>query len=155
MVELRQNDQKRNPSTVFVFKLVFTLQNREICNLRCFTVFTRKQGARQSSVCYILLRRQPLCKLKAFLLLSTNRDLRLTLDDAGIHYCPRYFWERTRYLGRFLELQRCGIIIYRPRDRGLEFLFLDLGPQNRLQTIHGGSLSAGIYSNIPIYMYFT
>ena len=34
----------------------------------------------------------------ATILVSTNRDLRLTLDDAGIHYCPRYFWERTRYL---------------------------------------------------------
>ena len=46
----------------------------------------------------------------ATILVSTNRDLRLTLDDAGIHYCPRSFWERTRYLGRFLELQRCGIL---------------------------------------------
>ena len=64
-------------------------------------------------MCYILLGRRSLCKLEAFLLLSIYYlfYLRLsTLDDAGIHYCPRYFWERTRYLGRFLELQRCGIL---------------------------------------------
>ena len=37
------------------------------------------------------------------------------------------------------------VIIYRPRDISLECFFLDLGPQNRLRTIHGGGLSAGIY----------
>ena len=36
-------------------------------------------------------------------------------------------------------------IIYRPRDIGLEFFSLDLGPKNRLRTIHEGGLSAGIY----------
>ena len=39
------------------------------------------------------------------------------------------------------------VIIYMPRDIGLEFFFLDLGPQNRLRTIHGGGLSAGIYGS--------
>ena len=75
---------------------------------RCFTVFARKYG----SLCYILLRRQPLCKLDAFLLLSINGDLRLTLTlaDTGFHYCQRYFSKRTRYLGRFLELQCCATL---------------------------------------------
>ena len=50
-------------------------------------------------------------KLDAFLLLSINGDLRLTLADVGFHYnCQRYFSKRTRCLGRFLELQCCGIL---------------------------------------------
>ena len=75
-------------------------ETRAICNLLRFTIFTRKYG----SFCYILLRRRPPCKLDAFLLLSINGDLRLTLADAGFHYCQHYFSKRTQCLGRFLEL---------------------------------------------------
>ena len=51
---------------------------------------------------------------------------------------------RSIYLVGGLALLR-EVIIYSPIDIGLEFFSLDLGPQNRLQTIHGGGLSAGIY----------
>ena len=37
------------------------------------------------------------------------------------------------------------VIIYKPRDIGLEFFFLDLSPKNRLQPIHDGGLYPGIY----------
>ena len=43
----------------------------------------------------VLLRRWPLCKLEAFLLRSINGDLRLTLADAGFHYCQRYFSKKN------------------------------------------------------------
>ena len=53
-----------------------------------------------------ILRRRPLCKLDAFLLLSINGDLASsnTIADAGFHYCQRYSSKRTRCLGRFPEL---------------------------------------------------
>ena len=113
MVELRQNDQNRNPSTVFVFKLVFTLREPRDMQLAVFHRFYTEVG-RQPKQCLLHITTQAASvqvrSFSATILVSTNRDLRLTLDDAGIHYCPRYLWERTRYLGRFLELQRCGIL---------------------------------------------
>ena len=47
-------------------------------------------------------------QVRCFSAATINRDLCLTLADAGFHYCQRYFSKRTQYLGRFLEL-KCSV----------------------------------------------
>ena len=87
---------------------------------------------------YILLRRRPLCKLDAYLLLSINGDVRLTLANAGFHYCQHYFSKRTWCLGQFLELVLRSYMRYVVKPTLTHRM--DRKPEYRIQHVFSGFL---------------